>query len=64
MSDTGKIMLTTQQVADKVEWEGLDYAVMSYFGRDLNSVNEELNDLWAEAYDVLTELRSILFEDE
>ena len=47
-------------LVDKIENEGLDYAIQHYFGRELGSNHERLNSLWAEAYDILTEISAIL----
>ena len=45
---------------DKLEQEGLEYAILGYFGRELDSNHPKLNELWAQAYDTLTEIVSIL----
>ena len=43
-----------------VEAEGLEYALLSYIGRQLNSDDVVLNDVWADAYDALTEIMHCL----
>lgn len=45
-----------RDVVAKVENEGLGYAIQSYYGRNLNSESDELNDAWAKAYDALAQV--------
>jgi len=51
-----------QTVRAKVEDEGLGYCVENYFGRDLNSHDKQLNNVWEAAYDALQDVYNKLYK--
>lgn len=51
---------TTEEVIERVQIEDLGYAVQYYYGKDLNSEDPALNELWTEAYISLTSLDEYL----
>ena len=51
-------------VAQKVYMEGIGDAIQGYYGRDLKSNSNELNDAWAIAFDALEEVGNLLPEVE
>lgn len=44
---------TIEEITHKVEYEGLGYCILDYYGRDLNSEDPNLNSDWAHAYDTM-----------
>lgn len=51
---------TIEEVVSKVDTEELGYAILWYYGRELNSENKQLNQLWARAFDALYAVNSCL----
>ena len=47
-------------LVDKIDGEGLDYAILHYFGAELRSNHERLNELWRQAHGILGEIEDIL----
>lgn len=58
--DMSEEKLTVEEVTERVETEGLGYAVQHYLGRDVNSEDKKLNKLWKQAYDALEALQDYL----
>ena len=48
------------EIAYRAENEGLDYAIQSYFGENLNSTDDELNLMWQHAYTLLGKIEEKL----
>lgn len=54
---------TPQEIADKIEsWEGGIEAGLMYFGPELNSSDNELNDRWRTAYAAFKAVEAMLPE--
>ena len=53
---TTKEKLPLKFVGYKTGSEGLGYAIQHYFGKHLNSEDEELNEKWLQAYNILTDI--------
>ena len=60
MSDKPKNKMS--DVAFRVYEEGLGYAIREYYGCELNSESDDLNRSWAEAYDSMAIVESLLPE--
>jgi hypothetical protein len=55
---------TLQELADKLDYEGGLGEGFMYFGRNVNTVNNEFNEQWARAYDAYMILRDMIPEPE
>lgn len=54
-------VLTPQDMANRVEYEGIGYAVQQYYGLDVSCPEDpELEAAWKAAYDALTKLETLL----
>lgn len=51
---------TLLEFAEHVDNEGLDYAILHYYGKDISDKvdDKELVELWAQAYDVLEKIEA------
>jgi hypothetical protein len=54
--------MTVEELAYKVDNEGLGYAVLDYFGRQVDVDDDTVKQAWAEAYDALDRLRQLIPE--
>ena len=54
---------SVDDIKDRVDIEGLGYAIEGFYGRYVNSEDEELNKLWEKAYDALDNLKKHLNMD-
>lgn len=64
MGATKQMQLELDNVRYKVDDEGLGYCIQHYYGRDINTVDKDLNAAWAEAYDALGVVENILGLDD
>ena len=52
--------MNLQDLVDKIDYEGGIGSALFYFGRELASESEQLNKLWATAYDALRAIEDFL----
>lgn len=55
-----KHVWTTEEVADRVEMEGLDYAILHYIGPDEEFEDKKLKRVWLLARKALFDIEDIL----
>lgn len=53
---------TLHELADKLDYEGGLGEGFFYFGREVNSESEELNEKWRAAYDAIEAVRALIPE--
>lgn len=59
-----KEIWSLQDLATKIDSEGLDYSILNYFGPNLPTDNRELLKAWKQAYKALQIIKDILPEPE
>jgi hypothetical protein len=52
-------ILTAQQLADRIDNEGLAYAILTYYGK-VKCDDDKAEQLWNDAFDALTKLEDHL----
>ena len=52
-------LLTPEDMADRIENEGIAYAILYYYGK-VKSTDKKAEELWNNAYDALTNLEKYL----
>ena len=52
-------ILTAQQLADRIDNEGIAYAILTFYGK-VKCDDKKAEQLWNDAYDVLTKLEDHL----
>ena len=54
--------LSNEDLKNRIRNEGIGYAILSYYGRDIQCEDKEAERLWKAAYDKLTSLQNYLNE--
>jgi hypothetical protein len=56
-------LLTAEQLIQRIENEGLAYAVTCYYGRNIKCTDDpKMEALWKKAYDAIDELEKHVFQ--
>ena len=54
--------LSNEDLKNRIRNEGIGYAILSYYGRDIHCEDKEAERLWKKAYDSLINIQNYLNE--